>query len=645
MGQIQDWLAQSYNSASKPLNRSRAVNCFAEAQLPDAKSKAPVAVWGWPGTSPFATLADLSSLCANVMNDVLYVVGQTDLWQVNADSSVVNLGRHGAQGVVSIDNNGLQLVWVDGVTGWVFQVGGIAQGVIANAPPGQTYVNASVVGTIITGDTLVFALGDGGTFTTTATSGVAPGINVTVPLAAALPTAIAAGSTFQDTALTLAQITDPNFFPSSTVTFFDGYFCFVRNGTKQMFLSPLYGITPFNAALFASKEATSDLLLAIANSHEQLFLFGQKRIETWYDAGNAPPTFPFQRSDGALIQRGLGAIGSIVLEDNTLFWLGDDGMYYRLEGFQPQAVSNRAVEYQWSTYQSLTDCIGFSITLWGHKMVVLTFPTAQATWVLDLSTGRWHERESWIGTNADTSIGRWRVSWALRWFNATLLGDSLSGQIQRLNDNVYTDFGEILPLTLIGPPFHTDRRRVFMKRFEVDMETGVGLTAGPATAATQYCAQGVEATAPTELATAGALVNLPASFSTWLFSGNVSLPDDLAVRGLWFSNQASDTSPATAGVQIGIFNDASAAGAFQIVVRCFDASAVAIVEANYGFTTWTAWSWIGISCDTATQALQVYINDGTGDQALTPASITWTSSHPVANPNGQAWHIVPSGGP
>jgi hypothetical protein len=642
MAQIMDWLAQSYRSVSKPLNASRALNCFAELQEQDAKSKAPVAVWGWPGTSPFATIADTACLAANIMNGILYVVGPANLWQINLDGAVVDLGPQGCAGRISIDNNGAQMVWVDGTSAFAYQVGGLAQPLVADANPGDTQVVLAVTGTITNGDTLNIQMADGSTFTTAAAATVPPGTAQVVPLASSLPSAANIGNFAQDPALTLAQITDPNFFPSYTVTFFDGYFAFVRFGTKEYFLSPLFGISPFDASLFASKEATSDLLLAIANTHEQLILFGQERAETWYDAGNAPPTFPFQRSDGALIQRGLAAVFSIVLEDNTIFWLGEDGMYYRLEGFQPLAVSNRAVEYQWSTYPTLADCFAFSLTLWGHKMIVLTFPSGRATWVLDLSTKRWHERESWLGTNADTSLGYWRPNFAIKFNDRWLLGDSQSGQIQQLNENVYTEFGDILPLTVVGPPFHTDRRRVFMKRFEVDMETGVGLTEGPATNAVQYCAQGVSLPAPGEMATTGGLLTLPTSFSTWLFSGSVSLPDNAAEHGVWFSNQTDDTAPGQGGLQIGIFNDTSSPAAMQLVVRCYDSGNAIIVQGEYAFTSWTNWVWVGISCDTATKTLQVYVNDGTGDQPLNPSSLVWSSSNAVA-PGTSAWHILPSG--
>ena len=62
-----------------------------------------------------------------------------------------------------------------------------------------------------------------------------------------------------------------------------------------------------------------------------------------------------------------------------------------------------------------------------------------------------------------------------------------------------------------------------------------------------------------------------------------------------------------------------------------------IVSATYGWTTWSDWVWIGISGDVAARALQVFV----GDAELSPASISWNSSSPIANNDGQSWHLLP----
>lgn len=575
MPQILDFVAQSYVAHSKPLSDSRCVNMYAEIEPQDIKAKTPVPVFGHAGLSPFAVCGAGATgvgpvQAFNILNDQLYAVAGTNFYQVNADSTVIDLGTTLVQPTgVSIDNNGIEIVWVDGFTGWQYSVG----------------------------------------------SGV-------------------------------QQITDVNFFPSQSVRFFDGYFCFSRKGTKEYFLSPVFGVTPLDGALFASKEATSDNLVVLENSHEQLLLFGEKRIEVWYDAGNPPPTFPFQRNDGALIQRGLVAAYSVVLEDNTVFWLGDDGVAYRLNGFVPERISTHGTEKAWQSYPTMSDCQAFSYTFEGHKFIQFTFPSGQATWTHDVATKRWHERESWLGGDESTSIGRWRGNCAIQCYDRILIGDSQSGQIAQVNPNYFAEFDGTMRGLLIGPPIHADRRRCFMKRFEIDVESGVGLTPGPNTVTTTYCAKPVVQTWPTALATSGQLTNTPTTFASFFHSMWVYLPDDGDLRGVILTNQDDETLGSTnPGLFIEIANNVTANP--QIVVRAWDAANAAIVAAAYDVSTWGAWTNVIISLDTASQQIAVWTSTVVAgvlvEQALTPVSLVWSSTNPISNAGGHPWRVLTVG--
>jgi hypothetical protein len=552
MPQVLDFIAQAYTAHSRPLNGARCVNFFAELEQQDARNKSPVGIWGCAGISPFTDTADGPIKALDMMNGVVYAVGNNYLWQVNADGSLANLGQHKATSPISIDNNGIQLVWVDGSTGWYWSSGTGVQ-----------------------------------------------------------------------------QITDPNFFPSSTVTFFDGYFCFVRNGTKQFYLSPLYGITPFDPLLTASKEATPDLLLAIANSHEQLFLFGQERTEVWFDAGNPPPTFPFQRSDGAIIQRGTLAPLSIVLEDNTLFFLGDDGMFYRANNFVPERLSNHAVENAWQQYERLTDAVSLVYTTLGHKQVTITFPSAKKTWVVDLATKRWHERESWLGASEDDSIGRWRGNCVITAYNRVLIGDSASGKIGQLDYDVFTEWGDAMRGLIDGPPIHHDRKRLTMKRFELDVESGVGLPRAAPFNTLSYCLTPVTITEPTTLTSSAPIGTLPANYPNALFS-------------VWLNLSGTDASGIrieNTGFTLVAQNDGT--GTPQFTVTAKDESAATIVTATYNFSSWSNWVNVLCSIGTASQQIQMFastiVAGSLVESELSPVSLTWSSSNAIAQ--GGSWQL------
>ncbi len=269
-------------------------------------------------------------------------------------------------------------------------------------------------------------------------------------------------------------ITDPAFNPAKTVIFFDNYFVFDWFGTNQFFISnTLDGLT-YDALAFASAEVSPDLVLAVLNQQENLLIFGQSTIETWYDSGDV--NFPFNRYDGATIERGCAAPLSIIKEDNSVFFLGDDLIFYRLNGVVPVRISTHAIEWAWSQYPIVSDATIWTHTWQGHKFLVLTFPTGNATWVYDIATNLWHERISFNEFNE--SMGRWRVSCGIDIYGKILVGDNYNGKVGFLDSSVSTEYGNLSQAYMISPAIFSDKKRVFMNRFELDVQAGVGITVG-----------------------------------------------------------------------------------------------------------------------------------------------------------------------
>jgi len=269
-------------------------------------------------------------------------------------------------------------------------------------------------------------------------------------------------------------ITSANFYPANTVTFFDNYFVFDRANTNQFFISASLDGTTFNGADFASAEVSSDYVLSIVNQQENLLIFGQKTIESWYDAGAV--NFPFQRTGASTIERGTAAALTPIKEDNSVFFLGDDLIFYRINGINLQRVSTHAIEQAFQSYATVSDAYTFSYTFEGHKFINLVFPSANATWVLDIATGFWHERESWDLNN--NSYGRWRGNCCLTAFGKVLVGDAYSGQIGYLDANTFTEFSNTMRALMTSPPIHKDRKRVYISTLELDIESGVGVVSG-----------------------------------------------------------------------------------------------------------------------------------------------------------------------
>lgn len=269
-------------------------------------------------------------------------------------------------------------------------------------------------------------------------------------------------------------ISDPDFNAAETVQFFDQKFYYDWKGTNKFFGSDTLDGTSYNGLVFATAETRPDNVLATVLNKQMLLVFGETSIEPWQDVGAA--NFPLERVPGVVIERGLAAPHATSKEDNSVFFLGEDRRYYRLDGLTPVGVSTPALEAEWQTYDTVSDCYCFSYPWAGHKFVVVHFPSANKTFAFDVSTGLWHERESWDMNGR--SLGRWMGNCHLSCFDKEFIGDAYSGKIGYLSASTYEEFGNQTQALTTSPPIHADRKRLFIPRFEMDIEAGVGITSG-----------------------------------------------------------------------------------------------------------------------------------------------------------------------
>jgi hypothetical protein len=270
------------------------------------------------------------------------------------------------------------------------------------------------------------------------------------------------------------QITDPNFVPSNSIIFFDGYFLASKINSTEVIFSSLYQGLTWPALQFFNTSVSSAYVTGLVNQQENLLIFTLKTIETWYDTGNN--NLPFQRYDGATVERGCISGATLVKENNFVYFLGDDLIFYSLQGILPVRESTHAIEAAWQTYGTVTDAFAFAYTFNGHKFINLTFPSVPVTWVFDIASGLWHERVSY-GASLQ-SLGRWRGNCATKLLGQTVIGDGFGNQIGFPSDTAYTEYGNQIVGETISPPQQANRKRMFNPLFELDIETGVGLPVG-----------------------------------------------------------------------------------------------------------------------------------------------------------------------
>lgn len=279
---------------------------------------------------------------------------------------------------------------------------------------------------------------------------------------------------------TVTPITDPAWQGGVRVDFIDGYFIWNVPGTGKFQISELYSES-MDGLDFASAEGSPDNLVTLIVDHREVWLLGGNSAEVWYDSGDAD--FPFQRIQGAFLEIGCAAAASVAKMDNSIFWLATDdrgfGTVQRAIGYAPARISNHAVEFAIAQYRkagTIADAVAYTYSQEGHSFYVLSFPTANATWVYDASTQLWHER-AWRNPLTG-QLRRHRSNCQMNFAGLTLVGDWENGNIYSLDLDTFTDNGDPLPAIRVCPHITEDAKNVFVTSLELTMQTGVGLSSG-----------------------------------------------------------------------------------------------------------------------------------------------------------------------
>lgn len=286
------------------------------------------------------------------------------------------------------------------------------------------------------------------------------------------------GYIYNATTDVFSQITDPDFPGAVTVGYIDGYFVFNEPDSQKFWKTELLDGTSVDPTEFASAEGAPDNLVSLIVDHLEVWLFGVNSVEVWYDAGT--PDFPFARIQGAYIETGCAAPYSVAKMDNSVFWLGKDargnGMVYRANGYTPQIISTHALSYAIGQYPDISDAIAFTYQQEAHSFYVLIFPSGNATWVYDTTTGLWHERA--YMNQSDGSLGRIRAN-CYTFFNGKhVIGDYENGNLYELSLDTYSDNGDIqkwLRAWRALPTGGNNLKRTFHHELQLDCQSGVGL--------------------------------------------------------------------------------------------------------------------------------------------------------------------------
>lgn len=278
---------------------------------------------------------------------------------------------------------------------------------------------------------------------------------------------------------TFTQVTDGAFSGGGLCGEVDNFMFYSNPLTNQWGCTDV-GLTTSNPLNLGAILGASGNLVSLIADHRQVLLLGERYSERWINVGNFP--FPFAIVPGSSIQHGCGAPYSVARLGEGIAFLALDTrgqatvVAWGATVTQPQRISTFAIENAIQGYAVTADAIAYSYSQAGHEFYVLTFPTADVTWVYDLSTQMWHRR-AWCDPTSGI-YHRHRSNCCTVFGGDIVVGDYANGNIYTFSQTTYTDNGDPLPCVRRARHLTTDLRRQYFHDLQIQFQPGVGLQTG-----------------------------------------------------------------------------------------------------------------------------------------------------------------------
>jgi hypothetical protein len=240
-----------------------------------------------------------------------------------------------------------------------------------------------------------------------------------------------------------------------------GFGIFNGVGVGQFYITNLNNFGTIDALDFATAESQPDNLSRVFVDHNELWLFGDRSTEVWQLSGATD--FPFARFTNAQIERGIKGRYSVAADDNTVFWLGDDLVVYRADGYRPVRISTHPVEHLISELSAAVQetADAFVYTNKGSKFYTLRF-TNGVTLQYNIASGLWNKARTF-------DYADWRVIGSAGHYTDYYLTDA---GISKLTAGLSTDDGGIMEAGGITAPGYMNDSRISVYAFFLDAEMG-----------------------------------------------------------------------------------------------------------------------------------------------------------------------------
>ncbi|XQA72070.1 baseplate megatron protein TIM-barrel domain-containing protein [Xanthomonas sacchari] len=275
------------------------------------------------------------------------------------------------------------------------------------------------------------------------------------------------GYVWDTVAANLARITDDGYPGAKAAAYIDSYLAQVEPFGRFWFHSQLADAKNYNTLDRYESEASPDKIVTLVVSQKEVVVFNETTTEFFYNSGARTTTF---KSKGVVVERGCASAETVVVLDNSPMWLGNDGVVYRLDGYQAVPISNGPLQDA-IRGQNWSQAFAFAWEGSRHKVYYLTLPDGR-TYGYDVVTKLWHRACSF-------GLERWRLSHLVRWNGMWIGGDSFSGQLWVLDEKYGLDGGQPIVCERFSQSTTADMNALEVPYLELLVRTGAASQEDP----------------------------------------------------------------------------------------------------------------------------------------------------------------------
>lgn len=258
----------------------------------------------------------------------------------------------------------------------------------------------------------------------------------------------AGGKLYYFSGTTLQEVTDPDLGTALDVIWVDGYFM-TTDGTSLV-VTELNDPTQVDPLKYGSSEVDPDPVVALLKLRNEPHAINRYTIEVFNNIGGTG--FPFQRNEGAQMQR--GAVGTHAC---CLFTHGQDEVIAFLGGGRDEPcaiwigqnsitskISTREIDIvlqQYSESDLAASILEARIDK-SHQYLMLHLP--DQTLVYDAASSQALQQPVWFTmTSSIVGLGRYRAQNHVWCYGRWLVGDPLSSNVGTLNEGISTHYGAV----------------------------------------------------------------------------------------------------------------------------------------------------------------------------------------------------------